>query len=171
METVTRLLYTQTEVMTAQAKAVAVQQLPALPPFTGEGRDIQDDHFDRWIQRFRERASFAGWTESDQLYQLKLHLDKTDLEDVFIAAHQKRFKPSDIEELRGLEFHHLMQTSETIEQLGIKIQQLGRKAFLIITGRDFDRLLKGRFYQALLVKWQRKLKSPRPEESFLDLLA
>ncbi len=62
----------------------------------------------------------------------------------------------------------LTQTTESIEQLGIKIQHLGRKAFPSIVGKDFDRLLKGRFYQALLVKWQRKLG---PDESFFDLLA
>jgi hypothetical protein len=38
-------------------------------------------------------------------------------------------------------------------------------------GKDFDRLLKGRFYQALLVKWQRKLGSPKPDETFHDLFA
>lgn len=46
---------------------------------------------------------------------------------------------------------------------------MGRKAFPSITGKDFDRLLKGRFYQALLVKWQRKLGPPKVEESFHDL--
>ena len=39
---------------------------------------------------------------------------------------RKRFKPKDIEELRGLEFYHKMQGEESIEQLGIGIQQLGR---------------------------------------------
>ena len=34
-----------------------------------------------------------------------------------------------------------------------------------------DRLLKGRFYQALLVKWQRKLGPPCPDETFDDLFA
>ena len=32
-------------------------------------------------------------------------------------------------------------------------------------------MLKGRFYQALLPKWQRKLGSPKPSESFDDLYA
>ena len=71
-----------------------------------------------------------------------------------------------------MEFHHKSQEpSETIEHLGISIQQLGRKAFPSIAGKDFDRLLKGRFYQALMVKWQRKLGPPKPEETFHDLLA
>ena len=155
-----------------------------LPYFSGEGSGAQDDVFEQWVEKFRERAQFAGWSPAEQLYQFKLHLDKTAL-DVFqilpdsdkgdvektISALRKRFKPADIEELRGLEFHHLAQGTESIGQLGIRIQQLGRKAFPTITGRDFDRLLKGRFYQALLVKWQRKLGSPKPEETFHDLLA
>ncbi len=84
---------------------------------------------------------------------------------------KKHFKPGDIEELRGLEFHHRTQMDKSIEQLGISIQQLGRKAFPAIIGRYIDHLLKGRFYQALLVKWQRKLGPPKPEESFHDLFA
>ena len=177
-----RLLQAQTDAMAAQAKAAAVQSLPPLPRFTGEGTDISDDGFDKWLERFRERAKFADWSESDQLYQLKLLLDKTAL-DVFrmlpdsekegvesiISALKKRYRAGGMEELRGLEFHHRTQGEETIEQLGLSIQQLGRKAFPSITGKDFDRLLKGRFYQALLVKWQRKLGPPKPDESFHDL--
>ena len=185
LETFTRLLKAQTDVMAAQSKAVAVQNLPSLACYTGEGGDATDDGFERWLERFRERAKFAGWTAEEQLYQLKLHLDKTAL-DVFrmlpdgerntiecaVTALEKRFKPADIEELRGLEFHHRAQGgNESIEQLGIGIQQLGRKAFPSITGKDFDRLLKGRFYQALLVKWQRKLGCPKPDEGFHELLA
>ena len=113
-----------------------------------------------------------------------LHLDKTAM-DVFrmlpdaessniesaITALGKRFEPKDIEELRGLEFHHKTQGDENIDQLGICIQQLGRKAFPSIVGKDFDRLLNGQFYQALQVRWQRKLGAPKPDESFHDLLA
>ena len=78
------------------------------------------------------------------------------------------FKPSDIEELRRLQFHHLSQGDESIEQLGISVQQLGQKAFPNITGKDFDQLLKGCLYQALQVKWQRG--APMPDEIFHDLL-
>ncbi len=185
MEYVTKLLKVQTDVMAAQARAVAVQNLPGLPYFTGEGTGDTGNGFDRWLERFRERAEFAGWTAEEQLYQLKVHLDKTALdvlrmlpdydcgsfEDVVLAL-KKRFRPEDIEELRGLEFHYRAQgDGEPIEQLGISIQQLGRKAFPSITGKDFDRLLKGRFYQALLVKWQRKLSYPKPDEGFHELLA
>ena len=184
METVTRLLKAQADAMAAQAKAVAVQHLPAFACYTGEGSDIVDDGFDRWVERFHERAKFASWSAEDQFFQLKLHLDKTALEvfrmlpnddlktvETVITALKKRFKPTGIEELRGLEFHYRTQGNESVEQLGISIQQLGRKAFPSIIGKDFDRLLKGRFYQALLVKWQRKLGSPKPDESFHDLFS
>ena len=58
-----------------------------------------------------------------------------------------------------------------MEAVGRSIQHLGRKAFPSITGKDFDHLLKGRFYQALLVKWQCKLGPPKADESFHDLFA
>ena len=107
--------------MVAQAKTVAVQNLPGLPCYTSEGGDAADDRFDRWIERFHERSQFASWSVEEQLYQLKLHLDKTAL-DVYhtspkwkcetinsaITAMNKQFMPSDIEQLRGLEFDHCM---------------------------------------------------------------
>jgi hypothetical protein len=119
------------------------------------------------------------------LYHLKIHLDKTaldvfrmlpegDLKDVdsAIDALKKRFQPGGIKELRELEFHDRTQgPEESVEALGQSIQQLGRKAFPSITGKDFDRFLKGRFYQALIVKWQRKLGPPKADESFYDLFA
>lgn len=75
---------------------------------------------------------------------------------------KKRFKPVDIEELKGIEFHQKMQGTESIEQLGISLQKLGRKAFPGTSGKEFDRLLKGRFFQALHTKWQRRLyRSPK----------
>lgn len=184
IETFSRLLKAQAYVMAAQVKAAAVQNLPSLTTYTGEGGDAIDDGFERWVECFRERARFADWSAEDQLYRLKLHLGGTALNvfrmlpdserkkvDSALQALKKRFKPADIEELRGLEFHHRTQREESIEQLGISIQQLGRKAFPTIIGKDFDRLLKGRFYQALLVKWRRKLGSPKPDESFHDLYA
>lgn len=87
-------------------------------------------------------------------------------------ALRARFKSVDIEELRGLEFHHRVQSEETIEQLGLELQSLGRKAFPSISGQEFDRLLKGRFFQALHVmhvKWQKKLGAPKTGETFQEL--
>ena len=34
-----------------------------------------------------------------------------------------------------------------MEQLGLELQRLGRKAFPSTDRKDFDRLLKGRFFQ------------------------
>ena len=156
VSTMAQLLKAQTNAMAAQAKAVVIQNLPPLLCYTGEGDDVVEDGYDKWVEKFGERARFAGSSNEDQLYQFKLHLDRTAL-DVFrmlpptdsgdiervIASMNKRFKPSDIEELRGLEFHYKTQGDESVDQLGMTIQQLGRKAFRSIGGKDFDRLLKG----------------------------
>ena len=84
-------------------------------------------------------------------------------------ALKSRFKSVEIEELRGMEFHHKMQSTESIEELGLELQTLASKAFPSTPAKDFDRLLKGRFFQALHVRWQRKLGAPKPAESFQEL--
>ena len=38
-----------------------------------------------------------------------------------------------------------------------------------MVGKELDRLLKGRFFQVLLPKWQRKLGHPKADESFEEL--
>ena len=53
----------------------------------------------------------------------------------------------------------------------MQLQKLGRKAFLRSGPKEFDLMLKGRFYQALLPKWQRKLGAPKTTESFEELYA
>ena len=83
-----------------------------------------------------------------------------------IEALKKRFRPIDIEELRGLEFNQKMQVKESVEQLGIDLMSLGRKAFPKTCEAEFDRMLKGRFF---LPKWQRKLGAPKIDEKFNDL--
>ena len=183
VQSMTKLLQAQTEMISAQAHAVAVQSLPPLPHFTGQDVDstTDEDSFDRWLEQFEERGRLAGWTSEQQLCQLKAHLEKTALH-VFrmlsieerndyakaIGALKKRFKPVAIEELRGMEFHQLIQDAQSIEQLGIELQRLARKAFPSISGKEQDILLKGRFYQALLPRWQQKL-TPKPEETFAEL--
>ena len=169
VQSMTKLLQAQTEMISAQAHAVAIQSLPALPRFSGQDVDstTDEDSFDRWLEQFEERGRLAGWTSEQQLCQLKAHLEETALL-VFcmlpteerndyakaVGALRKRFKPVAIEELRGMEFHQLMQDSQSIEQLGIELQRLARKAFPSISGKEQDILLKGRFYQALLSRWQ-----------------
>ena len=86
-----------------------------------------------------------------------------------VASLKKRFRSVEIEELKGLEFHRRVQGEESVEQLGMDIQKLGRKAFPSTEGKELDRLLKGRFYQALHPKWQRRLNAPRTDETFEQL--
>ena len=74
-----------------------------------------------------------------------------------VIALKKRFCSVDIEELRRLEFRQLMQNKQSVEELGVELQKLGHKAFPTSRTKEFDRIVKGRFYQALLPKWQRKL--------------
>ena len=175
--------------MTAQAKAVTMQQLPPLPFYSGEGVDIKDDGFDKGGEQFQERARFAEWSASDQLYRLKQHLHRTAL-DVFrmlpeadvedcdklrqndcdkaISALRKQFQPGGIEELQGLEFHRCVQNPDkSVEAVDCSIQHFGWKAFPSITSKDFDCLLKGRFYQALSMKRKRKLGPPKLTKAFM----
>ena len=181
LQSVAWMLQAQTAAMEAQTRAAAIQNLPPLPLYTGEERQIADDGFECWVERL-ERARICGWTPEQQLYHMKLLLDRTATEvfcmlpeedrsdfDKAVSALRQRFKPVDIEELRGLKFHHKTQGGESVEQFGISIQQLGRKAFPSMTGKELYRLLKGRFFQALNVKWQRKLGAPRPDETFYTL--
>ena len=68
------------------------------------------------------------------------------------------------------EFHQKIEAAdESVEQLGIDLQTLGRKAFPQACGREFNRLLKGHFFQSLRTKWQRKLGAPKPGETFYEL--
>ena len=62
-----------------------------------------------------------------------------------------------------------MQEQQTVEQLGIELQRLGRKAFPNANSKEFDRMLKGRFFQALHPKWQRKVGAPKTGETFNEL--
>ena len=178
----TKLLQAQTQMLAAQAQAVTVQTLPPLTRYNGEESQNEDNTFDRWIERFEERACLAKWNDEQKLYQLKAHLEKT-AQQVFemmavdekssyakaVQALKQRFKPVDIEELRGLEFHQLMQEQQTVEQLGIELQRLGRKAFPNANSKEFDRMLKDWFFQALHPKWQRKVGAPKTGETFNEL--
>ena len=183
LATMSRLIQAQTEALVAQTRAAATQHLPPLKPFTGEGIGMDDGNsFEKWIEHFEERAGLVGWNEAQQLHQLKLLLEKTaskvfqmlPVEDKASYSRVKDalktlFRSVDIEELRGMEFHRLVQTSESVEKLGMEIQQLGHRAFPSVTGNDLDCLLKGRFFQTLLVRWQRKLGTPKVEETFQEL--
>ena len=177
-EMIAKLFEAQHQLLAAQVQAAT---LPPLVCFDGHS-DGDDTEFLRWLERFEERARLAKWTEETKLCQLRLHLTKL-AEQVFqmlpkekkssykeaVDALKKRFRSVEIEELKGLEFHRRVQGEETIEQLGMDLQKLGRKAFPAAEGKELDRLLKGRFYQALHPRWQRKLNAPHTDETFAQL--
>ena len=184
MQQLTQLVQTQTDMVIAQTRAMSAQSLPPIPHFSGEDCHSYEDSFDKWLEQFEERSKIVGWSEEHQRYHLKMSLDKTafqtyrllpdDVKSSYaatVSALKSRFKPVDIEELRGMEFHELKQTKQSVEQLGLELQKLAKRAFPLITGKDFDRLLKGRFFQALFPRWQRKLGAPKPDESFDELFA
>ena len=177
-EMIAKFFETQSQLLAAQVQAAS---LPPLLCFDGHS-DGDDTEFLLWIERFEERARLSKWTEETKLCQLRLHLAKL-ADQVFqmlpkedkssysraVGALKKRFRSVEIEELKGLEFHRRVQGEESIEQLGMDLQKLGHKAFPATEGKEFDRLLKGRFYQALHPRWQRKLNAPRPDETFPQL--
>ena len=148
-----------------QASGSLLQGLPTLPLFTGENIKTEEEGFDKWFELFEERALFAGWKPQQKLYQLKVHLANTAQQivkiipdndrksfDKVVAHLKKRFRPIDITELRGLEFHQKSQGEDSVEQLCLDFQTLWRIAFPSVGAKEFDRMLKGRFYQALLLK-------------------
>ena len=149
--------------------------------YSGEGIQSSEEGFDRWIEQFKG-AKLVGWSEHRKRYNLKMLLDKSAFQtygllpddvksnySATVEALRSRFKPVDIEELRGMEFHQLIQTDQSVEALGLALQRLAKRAFSMLKGKDFYRLVKGRFFQALLPRWQRKLGAPKPYESFDEL--
>ena len=182
LESLEKFIEAQTKMMSVHARAMTVQNFPPLPQFTGEEIDCEEKSFERWHAKFEERAVLAGWEDKQKLHQLKFLLAKTALR-VFemlpesrrtayasaVESLKNRFRPIDIEELRGLEFIQRMQTSETVEKLGLDLVSLGRRAFPKICEDEFDRMIKGRFFQALLPKWQKKLGAPKIGEKYSDL--
>ena len=184
MQQLTQLVQTQTAMVAAQTRAMSAQSLPPMSHYSGEGSQSCEDGFDKWVEQFEERAKLVGWSEDHRKYHLKMLLDGAAFQtykllsdevkasySATVDALKTRFKPVDIEELRGMEFHQLFQKNQSIEELGIELQRLAKRAFPAITGKDFDRLLKGRFFQALLPRWQRKLGAPKPDESFDELFS
>ena len=54
-----------------------------------------------------------------------------------VSAMTKHFKPSDIEELSGIEFYRIVLGNESIEQLEITVQRLGMRAFPSMNEKEF----------------------------------
>ena len=182
IQQVTQLLQAQKEMMAAQVEAMATNSILPLKVFSGDDFHTEDGSFDRWLEDFEDRVKAANWNDNQKLFQLKSHLEKTTAHVVrmmssegqvkytsVVSTLKKRFRPLDIEELKGLEFHQLMQDKQSMEELGVALQKLAQKVFPARGVKEFDRLLKGRFYQALLLKWQRKLGALKTDETFEDL--
>ena len=156
-------LESQAKLLTMQTTAVAVQSAPPFGFFTGEDIESEDNSFEHWLSRFEERSTMLKWTDEMKCYHLKQHLTKTASKVLdllpfstcssytdLLAALRARFKPIDIEELRGLEFHQLTQTTQSVEKLGLQLMSLDKKAFPTLDKTQHERLLKGMFFQALL---------------------
>lgn len=66
---IVKLFEIQSQLLAVQVQAAT---LPPLVSFDGQG-DGDDMEFDRWLNRFEERAK---WTKGTKLCQLWLHLSK-----------------------------------------------------------------------------------------------
>ena len=44
-----------------------------------EDIDSDEKRFDKWLKRFEERASLAGWTDEQRFHQFKFHLSQSAL--------------------------------------------------------------------------------------------
>ena len=51
------------DMMAAQTRAMAAQNLFPLVQFSGEGSLVGDESFDRWLEHFEDLAAVAGWSE------------------------------------------------------------------------------------------------------------
>ena len=120
MQQLTQLVQTQTAMVAAQTRAMSAQSLLPMPHYSGEGIQSSEEGFDKWIEQFEERAKLVGWSEDHKRYNLKMLLDKSAFQTYLllpddvkasysatVEALRSRFKPVDIEELRGMEFHQL----------------------------------------------------------------
>ena len=73
-------LESQQKFLPTQTNALAVQSAPPLPTFTGDNVDAEDNSFEKWLERFEERATLFVWEETQKCYQLNSHLAKTALQ-------------------------------------------------------------------------------------------
>ena len=143
--------------MTALVQAMAAQSFPPLDKFTGEDCHTEESSFDRWIEHFEERAKTVGWSGEQKLLQLKAEhsflmipdKEKADY-DLTVKSFRQRFLLIDIEKLHGWTFYQLVHCQEkwSVEQTGMELQKLARKALPKMDAKEFDHLLKGRFYKA-----------------------
>ena len=86
VQSMAKLLQAQTEMLSAQAHAVALQSLPALPHFAGQDVDstTDEDSFDGWSSSRKE----ADW--QDGLVSSNSHLEKTALQVFHMLTPEER---------------------------------------------------------------------------------
>ena len=110
----------------AQTRAKSAQSLPPVATYSGEGEQSLVDGFERRIEQFQKRARLAGESDDLRCYHLKMRLRKTVFhtyrllpEDVkasyraTVSVLRSKFRPVDIEKLRGMEFHQLVQKNQS----------------------------------------------------------
>ena len=107
----------------------------------------------------------SKWTVEHKLYQLKMHFEGNALQilrllpegenkdcDLVINRLKNRFKTCGYR--RSQEYtispENAQSPGESVEKFDICLQKLAGKAFPTIAGKEFDGLLRGRFFQALL---------------------
>ena len=139
MQSIAQLIKTQNQMVEAHTRAMSAQSLPPLKHYSGEGVQSLEDGFDRFIEQFEEGARIVGWSEEHRKYHLRMLLDKAAFQTYrllpdsvkasyseTVEALRKRFKPVDIEELRGIEFHQMVQGSQSVEELGLELQHVAK---------------------------------------------
>ena len=139
IQKLTKLVQTQNAMVGAQTRAMSAQNLPPIPSYSDEGVQALEDGFKRWIEQFEERAQLAGWSEDLHRYYLKMRLSRTAFQtyqllpdgvkanySATVSDLRSKFKPVDIEELRGVECHQLVEKNKSVDQLtmycGVKIR-------------------------------------------------
>ena len=66
--------------LVTQTNALAVQSAPSLAYFSGEDIETEEKGFEKWVERFEERALLLAWSDKQKLYQLKSHFSKIALQ-------------------------------------------------------------------------------------------
>ena len=95
VQSLTKLVKTQNQMVEAHTRAMSVQGLPPLKHYSGEGVQLCVDGFDRFIEQFEKHASLAGWSEEHCKYCLKLHLSKTAFQTYRLTPDSMRVSYSD----------------------------------------------------------------------------
>ena len=154
---------------------------PPLRKFSGEEFNREEGSFDRWIEGFEERAIATGWNDEQRLFQLKAHLEKTAEQYVACSREIEVQLYCECVEAevsfsghRGVTWARVSSTHAGRPNCGRGWRSSAKTGTESVSGigpKEFDRLLKGRFYQALMPKWQRKLGAPKASETFDELYA